>query len=324
MHSFPRCLSRLGLVSMMALLLIAVMPAATAQDQQYPGPPPGQQPPPPPPPGDNQYPAEPPQGPPPYLAPQQLDGLAQRIALYPDPLLAQILTASTVWEQIPDAAGWANQHAFLHGPALSQAIQEDNLQFDPSVMALLPFPQVLDTLARDPNWTQQLGSAVLAQRPDVMDAVQRDRQQAYAYGYLRSNPYDNVIYDGNYIQIQPVNPAYVYVPYYDPGVVFYRPRPGFEVGLGMRFGPAIVLGEPFRPWGWGGVGMAWGAHSIMIDRTPWNRDWANRRYYVHSYAHGWDRHPGPPVERHDIHRDQHGQDHHDDHRQDHRDDHRPR
>jgi len=276
---------------------------ARPQDQQYPGPPPGQQPTPPPP-YQNQYPAEPPEAPPPYLPPQQLDGLVQRIALYPDPLLAQVLAASTVWDQIPDAASWADAHAYIHGPELAQAIQMDNLQFDPSVMALLPFPQVLDMMARDPNWTQQLGSAVLAQRPDVMDAVQRGRQQAYAYGYLRSSPYDNVIDDGNYIQVQPVNPAYLYVPYYDPGVVFYRPRPGFNLGFGIRFGPAIVLGEPFRPWGWGGVGMAWGAHSIMIDRTPWNRDWRNRRYYVHPYEHGWDHRPGPRVERHDIHRDQ--------------------
>jgi hypothetical protein len=314
----------IGLSTSLILLLAAATPNARAQDQQYPPPPPGQQypapppgqEPPPPPPYQNQYPAEPPETLPPYLAPPQLDGLVQRIALYPDPLLAQILAASTVWEQIPDAASWADEHAYIHGPDLAGAIQQDNLQFDPSVMSLLPFPQVLDMMARDPGWTQQLGSAVLAQRPDVMDAVQRDRQEAYAYGYLRSSPYDAVIYDGNYIQIQPVNPAYVYVPYYDPGVVFYRPRPGFVVGIGIRFGPPIVLGEPFRPWGWGGVGFAWGAHTIMIDRTPWSRTWVNRRYYVHPYEHGWERRPGPPVERHDVHRD--------DHRQDHRDDHRPR
>jgi hypothetical protein len=313
---FPR---PVGLALLLGLFLAAA-PLVRAQDpnappppapdqQQYPQQPQDQQPPPPPPPNQNPYPAEPPQAPPPYLAPQQLDPLVQRIALYPDPLLAQILTAATVWEQIPSAAGWADQHAGIQGPALAQAIQEDNLQFDPSVMALLPFPQVLDMMARDPNWTQQLGSAVLAQRADVMDAIQRDRQQAYAYGYLRSSPYDNVIYDGNYVQIVPVNPAYLYVPYYDPAVVFYRPRPGFNVGFGIRFGPAIVLGEPFRPWGWGGIGFAWGAHSIMIDRTPWNRDWGNRAYYVHPYQHGIERRPGPPVEHHDVHPNEHRDDH---------------
>ena len=214
------------------------------------------------------------QPPAPYVPPQQLDQLVQRIALYPDPLLAQILTASSVWEQIPDAATWAGQHAYLHDQALAGAIQADNLQWDPSVMALLPFPQVLDMMARDPAWTQSLGSAVLAQRNDIMDAVQRDRQEAYSYGYLRSNPYDNVVYDGNYVQIVPVNPAYVYVPFYDPAIVYMRPRPGFAYGI--RFGPAVVVGGAFAPWGWGSVGFAWGAHNILIDHTPWNRVWVNR------------------------------------------------
>jgi len=175
-------------------------------------------------------------------------------------------------------------------------------------MALLPFPQVLDMMARDPAWTQALGSAVLAQRNDIMDAVQRERQQAYSYGYLRSNPYDNVVYDGNYVQIVPVNPAYVYVPFYDPAIVFVRPRPGFAYGI--RFGPAVVVGGAFAPWGWGSVGFAWGAHNILIDHTPWNRVWVNRSYYAHSYAHGYVHAPGPRVERHDEHRDEH----HDEHR----------
>lgn len=294
---------------LLVLSLLVSSGAVPARAQYYPAPPPGQAPPPPPP-DQGQYPAQPPEAPPAYLAPQQLDDMVQRIALYPDSLLAQILTAASVWEQIPDAAAWADQHAYLHGDQLADAIQADNLQFDPSVMALLPFPQVLDMMARDPQWTQQLGSAVLAQRPDVMDAVQRDRQQAYAYGYLRSSPYDNVIYDGNYIQIVPVNPAYVYVPYYDPAVVFYRPRPGFNIAFGIRFGPAIVLGERYRPWGWGSVGFAWGAHAIMIDHTPWNRVWVNRRYYVHPYAQHWEHAPGPRVERHDVHRDDHRDEHH--------------
>jgi hypothetical protein len=234
------------------------------------------------------------------MPPQQLDQLVQRIALYPDPLLAQVLTASTVWEQIPEASGWANEHANLHGEALSSAMQADNLQWDPSVMGLLPFPQVLDMLARDPGWTQALGSAVLAQRGDVMDAVQRDRQEAYSFGYLRPSPYDNVVYDGNYVQIVPVNPAYIYVPYYDPAIVFVRPRPGFAVGFGIHFGPAIVVGGGFAPWGWGSVGFAWGSHNILIDHTPWNRVWVNRGYYVHPYARGWVHGPGPRVEQHEV------------------------
>jgi Protein of unknown function (DUF3300) len=292
---------------LMVFSLFVTLSALPGWGQYAPPQPQGQEaPPPPPPPDPGQSPAgEPPQAPPPYIAPQQLDQLVQRIALDPDSLLAQILTASTVWEQIPDAAAWADQHSGLHGDPLAAAIQEDNLQFDPSVMALLPFPQVLDMMAQDPGWTQQLGSAVLAQRGDVMDAVQRDRQQAYAYGYLRTNPYDSVVYDGNYIQILPVNPAYVYVPYYNPAVVYYRPQPGFAVGIGIRFGPAIVVGPAFRPWGWGTVGFAWGAHSIMIDHTPWNRVWTNRAFYAHSYAHPYAHSVGPRVEHHEVRRDEH-------------------
>jgi len=291
----------------MLFSLFVTLSALPGWGQYAPQQPQGQEaPPPPPPPDQGQYPAaEQPQAPPPYLAPQQLSQLVQRIALDPDSLLAQILTASTVWEQIPDAAAWADQHAALHGDPLAAAIQEDNLQFDPSVMALLPFPQVLDMMAQDPGWTQQLGSAVLAQRNDVMDAIQSDRQQAYAYGYLRTNPYDSVVNDGNYIQILPVNPAYVYVPFYNPAVVYYRPQPGFVVGLGVRFGPAIVVGPAFRPWGWGTVGFAWGAHTIMIDHTPWNRVWANRAFYAHSYAHPYVHATGPRVEHHEVRRDEH-------------------
>jgi hypothetical protein len=292
---------------LMVFSLFVTLSALPGWGQYAPPQPQGQEAPPPPPaPDPGQSPTgEPPQAPPPYIAPQQLDQLVQRIALDPDSLLAQILTASTVWEQIPDAAAWADQHSGLHGDPLAGAIQEDNLQFDPSVMALLPFPQVLDMMAQDPAWTQQLGSAVLAQRGDVMDAVQRDRQQAYAYGYLRTNPYDSVVYDGNYIQILPVNPAYVYVPYYNPAVVYYRPQPGFAVGIGIRFGPAIVVGPAFRPWGWGTVGFAWGAHSIMIDHTPWNRVWGNRGFYAHSYAHPYVHSVGPRVEHHEVRRDEH-------------------
>ena len=143
-----------------------------------------------------------------------------RIALYPDPLLANILTASTYWTEIPEAAAWADQHSYLKGDALAQAMQADHLQWDPSVMALLPFPSVLDMMARDPAWTQQLGNAVLTQDADVMDAVQRMRQRAMSYGYLTPNGYMNVISSGGYIQILPVDPNVIYVPYYDPVVVF--------------------------------------------------------------------------------------------------------
>src|SRR5580658_4472587 len=127
------------------------------------------------------------QAPPPTLPPGQLDQLVARIALYPDPLLGQILAAATYPDQIPDAAKWADEHHYLTGQALADAITADQVPWDPSVQALLPFPSVLEMMASDPNWTSSLGNAFLAQQQDVMDAVQRERKEARDYGYLRSN-----------------------------------------------------------------------------------------------------------------------------------------
>jgi hypothetical protein len=236
------------------------------------------------------------------LTPPQLDQLVARIALYPDPLLAQILTASTYWDEIPEAAAWADQHRYLTGDALARAIQEDNLPWHPSVLALLPFPDVLDMMARDPAWTQQLGTAVLAQHQDVMDAIQRMRRQAMEFGYLQSNSYINVVSTAGYIEILPANPAVIYVPYYDPVILFTRPRPGIEISGAIRFGPAITIGAAFATWGWANVGFIWPSHTIIIDRHPWERRWEHREVYVHPYEHRWVRPVGPRVERHEIRR----------------------
>src|SRR5207244_4455051 len=99
----------------------------------------------------------------------------------------------------------------------------------PPVQALLPFPSVLDLMASDLNWTYQLGNAFLVQQADVMEAVQRQRQRAMSYGYLRSTP-QIVVGGGPYVTIAPANPYYLPVPYYDPAIVFYPPRRGFYVG----------------------------------------------------------------------------------------------
>ena len=293
----------------------SAQPQYPAQQPQYPA--------------QQQYPAQPPQNPPspygapaqypgqasaPYppagaplpaaMAPQQLDPLVARIALYPDPLLAQTLTAATFWNEIPQAATWAGQHSYLTGDALGQAIQADQLSYDPSILGLIPFPSVLDMMARDPGWTQQLGQAVLAQRGDVMDAVQRERAQAQQYGYLRPNQYENVAANDGYIQIQPINPGYYYVPVYNPLVVFAPPRPGFFVGGAISFGPRVFIGGPFLSFGWwGNPGFAWRTHGIVIGGGPWGRTWYNRGEYLHpAYAHGWARPAGPAVERHESER----------------------
>lgn len=223
------------------------------------------------------------EGPPPSFAPDQLDQMVSRIALYPDPLLAQILAAATFPDQIQDAAGWADQHHYLAGDELAQAIQADQLPWDPSVQALLPFPSVLDMMARDMDWTADLGNAFMAQQQDVMDAVQRMRHRAYDYGYLRTGP-QVIVSGGPYITIFPARPDYVVVPYYDPAVVYVAPRPGFFVGaaIGFRFG--VVLGPVFRPWGWGYNRVGWNNHVVFINNRPWERHWDNRRVYVHPYT----------------------------------------
>jgi len=221
--------------------------------------------------------------PPPSFAPGQLDNLVGRIALYPDPLLAQILAAATFPDQIQDAAGWADQNRYLRGDDLANAINQSNLPWDPSVQALLPFPNVLDMMAGDMDWTSQLGNAVLAQRPDVMDAVQRMRHRAYNYGYLRTGPQIRVVDDGGWVEVLPVNAGYVVVPTYDPYIVYAAPRPGFFVGGAIGFGAGFYLGASFGAWGWGG-GFDWRAHNVFVHNVAWGRTWVNRGSYVHNYG----------------------------------------
>jgi hypothetical protein len=259
-----------------ALAIAIIVPATLAQDQA------------------------PPEQPPPSFRPDQLDRMVSRIALYPDPLLAQVLTAATFPDQIPDAAHWADEHHYLTGDALANAINEDQLPWDPSVLALLPFPSVLDEMASDMNWTTDLGNAVLAQRPDVMDAVQRMRQKARDFGYLRSNG-QIVVSGGPYIGIEPVDPGFIVVPTYDPLIVFAPPRPGFFVGGAIGFGFGIRIGGFFRPWGWGATRIGWGEHVFIVNGRPWGRTWVNRRVYAHPYpgVRHYDR-PAARTEHHEL------------------------
>lgn len=219
----------------------------------------------------------------PYFAPPQLDRMVSRIALYPDPLLAQTLAAATFPDQISDASYWADEHQGMTGNQLADSIQGDQLPWDPSVQALLPFPAVLHMMATDMNWTTDLGNAFLSQQQDVMFAVQRMRQRARDYGYLRTGP-QIVVSGGPYITIMPARVDYVVVPTYDPVVVYERPRPGFFIGaaIGFRFG--VVLGASYRPWGWGYNRIAWDRRVVFINNAPWQRTWVNRYEYHHPYT----------------------------------------
>src|SRR5581483_10132855 len=169
------------------------------------------------------------------------------------------------------------------------------------ILGLLQFPSVLDQMANDMSWTQALGSAVLGDRAAVMDAVQHQRQLALNYGYLASNAYYRVVPAPGDIQILPVDPAWIYVPYYDPRVVYYRPRPGLYVGGAITFGPRVLIGGAFAPFGWGGIGLNWRSHFLVLNGRSWDRRFDNRDRYVHRYDYVRPRYEGPRVEHHEMH-----------------------
>jgi hypothetical protein len=214
-----------------------------------------------------------------YYSPRELDRIVSPIALYPDPLLGQVLTAATFSPEIPEAARWADEHHYVPPSRIPAEIAADRLPWEPSVQALLPFPDVLNMMVSSMPWTEELGDAFLADPMAVMDAVQRQRMLAYKYGHLRSNQ-QVVVRSGPFIEIMPVDPWYVFTPFYDPAVVFYGPRPGTVV----RYGPGVRLTPVYAPWGWGATKFGWGERVLYINNTPWKRTWTNRTVYVHPYA----------------------------------------
>jgi hypothetical protein len=228
----------------------------------------------------------------------RLNHLVERIALYPDPLLAQVLTASTYSNQIPDATAWANQHSGLKGDDLENAISEDNLPWDPSVLALLSFPGVIEMMRENMAWTDELGDAVLRDRDGVMDAVQRMRERAMNEGYLRTNGSLRVINSGpGDIEILPVSPGYVCAPVYDPLMVFGGHHVGIAFGA-LGCGPSVAIGGLYGRWGLGGFGFHWRDHSIVVGHNPWRRDWHNRHSYAHNFGPAMPHFHGPEVEHH--------------------------
>src|SRR5215470_20374882 len=164
--------------------------------------------------------APPPQAP--LLPPDQLQSLLAPVALYPDELLSQILVASTYPLELVQAEQWLERNQGLSGPAVTQGAQQQN--WDPSVQALVVFPDLMRRLTQDITWTTNLGNAFLAQQGDVMDAVQQLRMRAQQAGKLASTPQQQVIQtvdDGRpVIEIEPVNPAVIYVPEYDPALIW--------------------------------------------------------------------------------------------------------
>jgi Protein of unknown function (DUF3300) len=200
------------------------------------------------------------------LTAQQLDNLVAPLALYPDPLLSQVLVASTYPLEVVEANQWLQQNRSLTGTALMDAAKQQN--WDPSVQALVAFPDVLARLNQDVRWTTDLGNAFLGQQKDVMAAVQRLRARAQANGKLKTTPQQTVTtetQDGqSAIGIQPADPQTIYVPTYDPAYVWGPPAYGYYPPLyyptyGFGFGFGIPMGGFYFGWpGWGGWG--WGCN----------------------------------------------------------------
>jgi hypothetical protein len=227
------------------------------------------------------------------LLPQQLDDLVAPIALYPDPLLGQVLVACTYPVELVEAQQWLQANGNLHGQQLMDAARQQN--WDASVQALVAMPDVLLKLTQDIRWTTDLGNAFLAQQAGVMSAVQRMRARAQANGRLRSTPEETVT-TGNQggqtaIQIQPADPQVIYVPTYDPAYVWGPPVWGFYPpllypGYGYWFDPGIDIGLFFGGWGgwgfggWGwGWGLNWFGHGVFVNNFFFNR-------YGYHYGYG--------------------------------------
>lgn len=209
------------------------------------------------------------------LSSDQLGRLVAPIALYPDALVAQILSASTFPSQIVDADGWVKAHAGLSPADLGK--QVDQQAWDPSVKALVQYPSVLANLSANLGWTSELGDAYYNQPEDVMKAVQEMRKKAEKAGTLKTTPQLSVSDQNGQVLVAPADPNVVYVPSYDPWIVYGYPIapwpywvevPGiWWTGPGLYFGIGFPI-APFFGFGWG-----W---------PFWGFDW----FHYHAFFHG--------------------------------------
>jgi hypothetical protein len=210
----------------------------------------------------------------------QLDQLVAPIALDPDPLVAQILTASTYPDQVGAADTWSNQNISL--PADQRASGADAMPWDPAIKGLVAFPNVLDNLAKNAAWTAQLGNAYFNQPDDVMNAIQSLRTQAQQANVLVTTPQERVVVTAGVIAVVPVNPALVYVPYYNPwrvwGALFVA-YPGYVV-TPAPMGVVAVAGIAFEPpvaivaygvfgWGFAAWTPAWTSGAVIFNHSTY-------------------------------------------------------
>jgi hypothetical protein len=208
----------------------------------------------------------------PKIPADQLDSLVAPIALYPDPLLAQVLAASTYPLELIQLGQWLEKHKDLKDKALTDAVQKEN--WDPSVQAMAPLPDVVKRLTDDVQWTTDLGNAFLAQQSDVMDAVQRMRVKAKEKGNLKSSDEmkveTKVVENKSVVVIEQSKPDVIYVPSYNPTVVYgapvypyppvaYPPPGYYAAGMAISFGVGMAMGAA---WGGGwGYNCGWGGNN---------------------------------------------------------------
>ena len=212
------------------------------------------------------------QQPPPPIPNDQLDSLVAPIALYPDPMLAQVLVASTYPLEIIQLQQWLAQHKGLKDKALVEAVEKED--WDPSIQAMAALPDVVKQLAENIKWTTDLGNAFLAQQSDVMDAVQRMRMKAKNAGNLKTTEQQKVetktVENKTVVVIEQAQPQVVYVPSYNPTVVYgapvypyppiaYPPVGYYAAGAAISFGVGLAMGAA---WGGGwGYNSGWGGNN---------------------------------------------------------------
>ncbi len=231
----------------------------------------------------------------PLFKPEQLEQIVAPIALYPDDLLAQIFMASTYPLEIVQAARWVKANPNLKGDQLTKALEAQN--WDPSVKSLVNFPDVLAMMNDKLDWTQQLGDAVLAQQKDVMAAVQRLREKAQAAGNLKTTNEQKVIVEQQTqtIVIQPANPQVIYVPTYNPTVVYgvwaypaYPPPPVYAYppgAMAFSFAAGVAVGAA---WGyaWGGCNWHGGDVNVNVYKNANINNSINRNNYANKVTTG--------------------------------------
>src|SRR5512133_1005218 len=236
----------------------------------------------------------------PKIPDAELDSLVAPIALYPDPLLSQALVASTYPVELIQLQQWMKKNTSLKDQALSDAVAKQ--PWDPSIQGLAPFPEVVEKLAENIQWTSDLGNAFLAQQADVMGAVQRMRAKAQGTGQLKTSTQQKVetqtVEGGQQaIVIQPADPSVVYVPSYDPATVYGAPAypypqvtyPGYVAGAALSFGTGLALGAA---WGGGwGYNCGWNNGDVDVNVNNKYVNNYNKKNNINAANKNWQHNP---------------------------------